>query len=149
MFNIVLKLNNHVWKKLQNYFFMEKNEVQTSGFVVAKKLPSLKKKIFWKKKKKILPAYLCGYDLQNRVRNFFKMVIEMFKFHTMCPSYRIAITPFQFSYRIGLLFSLERIFFGMILITESVSNAAIQKVIRDVSDSYLSAPKTQWKHMER
>ena len=48
IFNIVLKLNNHIWKKLQNDFFVEKNEAQTSGFVVAKKAPSLWKKLFWK-----------------------------------------------------------------------------------------------------
>ena len=50
MFNIILKLNNHTWKKLQNYFFVEKNEAQTSGFVVAKKAPNLCKKDFLKKK---------------------------------------------------------------------------------------------------
>ena len=38
--------------------------------------------------------------------------------NTMFPSYRIAMAPFQFSYRIGLLFPLEHIFFGMIFITE-------------------------------
>ena len=67
VFNIVLKLNNHIWKKLQNYFFVEKNEAQTSGFVAAK-LQVFQKNFF---EKKILPAYLCGYDLQNRVRKFF------------------------------------------------------------------------------
>ena len=50
VFNIVLKLNNHIWKKLQNYFFVEKNEAQTSGLIVAKKAPSLWKKKFLKKK---------------------------------------------------------------------------------------------------
>ena len=69
VFNIVLKLNNHIWKKLQNYFFVEKNEAQTSGFVVAKKAPSLWKKIFWKKN---LPAYLCGYDPKTVCGIFFK-----------------------------------------------------------------------------
>ena len=69
MFNIVLKLNNHIWKKLQNYFFVEKNEAPTSGFVVAKKTSKSLKKNFFEKKN--LPAYLCGYDLQNSVRNFF------------------------------------------------------------------------------
>ena len=49
---------------------MEKKEAQTIGFVVAKKLQVLKKKIF--EKKKNLLAYLCGYDLQNAMRNFFK-----------------------------------------------------------------------------
>ena len=39
----------------------------------------LEKKIF---QKKILPAYLCRYDLQNGVRNFFSksMGLEIFKF---------------------------------------------------------------------
>ena len=60
----------------------------------------------------------------------------------MFPSYRIAVAPFQFSYRIGLLFPLERIFFGMIFITERGWNAPILKVIRGVSDSYRSAPKS-------
>ena len=41
---------------------MEKNEAQISGFVVAKKALE----------KKFLPAYLCGYDLQNSVRIFFQ-----------------------------------------------------------------------------
>ena len=40
MFNIILKLNNHTRKKLENYFFVEINEAQSSGFVVAKKAPS-------------------------------------------------------------------------------------------------------------
>ena len=70
MFNIILKLNNHTWKKLQNNFFLEKDESQISGFVVAKKAPSLWKKNF--SKKKILPAYLCGYDPQNVVEIFLK-----------------------------------------------------------------------------
>ena len=65
----MLKLNNHIWKKLQNYFFVQKNENQISGFVVAKKAPSLWKKIFFEEK--ILPAYLCEYDLQNGVRKIF------------------------------------------------------------------------------
>ena len=62
--------------------------------------------------------------------------------YTMFPSYGIAIAPFQFSYRIGLLFPLKRSFFGMIFITERGWNAPILKVIRGVSDSYQSAPKT-------
>ena len=60
----------------------------------------------------------------------------------MFPSYRIAIASFQFSYRIDLLFPLERIFFGMIFITEKGWNAPMLKVIRGVSDSNLSALKT-------
>ena len=51
MFNIILKLNNNTWKKLQNYFFVEKKEPQISGFIAKKKDPSLWKEIFWKKKK--------------------------------------------------------------------------------------------------
>ena len=47
MFNIILKLNNHLWKKLQNYLFVEKNETQISGFAVAKKAWSS-----WKKNQK-------------------------------------------------------------------------------------------------
>ena len=49
---------------------MEKNETQISGFAVAKKAPSPWKVFF--KKKKILPAYLCRYDLQNSVGKFLK-----------------------------------------------------------------------------
>ena len=45
---------------------MEKNKAQISGFAVTKKAPSP-----LKKKKKILPAYLRRYDLQNGVRKFF------------------------------------------------------------------------------
>ena len=37
-------------KKTTKLFFMEKNEAQTSGFVVAKKAPNLWKKVFSKKK---------------------------------------------------------------------------------------------------
>ena len=37
MFNIILKLNNHTWKKLQNIFVLEKNKAQISGFVVVAK----------------------------------------------------------------------------------------------------------------
>ena len=48
----------------------------------------------------------------------------------MFPLYRIAIPPFQFSYRIGLLFPLERIYFGMIFIMEKGWNPPILKVIR-------------------
>ena len=55
---------------------------------------------------------------------------------TMFPSYRIAMAPFQFSYRIGLLFPLEHIFWGMIFVMERGWNALILKVIRGVSDSY-------------
>ena len=44
---------------------MEKNKAQISGFAVAKKAPS---PIFFDKK--ILPACLCRYDLQNGVRKF-------------------------------------------------------------------------------
>ena len=56
----------------------------------------------------------------------------IFDFYTMLPSYRIAMAPFQFSYRIGLLFPLEHIFFGMIFVTERGWNAPIVKVIRGV-----------------
>ena len=69
------------------------------------------------------------------------------KTYTMFPSYRIAMAPFQFSYVIGHLFPLEHIFFGMIFVMERGWNASILKVIRGVSDSYRSAPKSQWKHI--
>ena len=62
--------------------------------------------------------------------------------YTMFPSYRIAMALFQFSYRIGLLFPLEHIFFGMIFVTERGWNAPILKVIQGVSDSYRSALKS-------
>ena len=69
MLNIVLKLNNHIWEKLQNYFFVEKNEAQTSGSVVAKKAPSLLKKTFLKKKTFQL---ICADMIFKTVRgNFF------------------------------------------------------------------------------
>ena len=57
----------------------------------------------------------------------------------MFPSYRIAMAPFQFLYRIGLLFPLEHIFFGMVFVTERCWNAPILKVIRGVSEAYLIA----------
>ena len=43
--------------------------------------------------------------------------------NTMFLSHRIAITPFQFSYRISL--PLEQIFFGMIFVIERGWNALI------------------------
>ena len=46
---LILKLNNYAWKKVQNYFFVEKNDAQNSGFAVVKKAW---KKFFLKKKKK-------------------------------------------------------------------------------------------------
>ena len=77
----------------------------------------------------------------NLTSNILKKRLHMF------PSYRISIAPFQFSYRINLLFPLERIFFGMIFITERGWNAPTLKVIRGVSDSNPSATKTQSKHI--
>ena len=44
VFNIILKLNNLTWKKLENYFFVEK--MRSSGFIVAQKLQVLEKKKF-------------------------------------------------------------------------------------------------------
>ena len=46
------------------------------------------------------------------------------------------MAPIHFPYRIGLLFPLEHIFFGMIFVTDRGWNAPILKVIRGVSDSY-------------
>ena len=54
---------------VKNYkiiFFVEKNEAQTSGFVVAKKV--FEKNFFGKK---MPPADLCRCDLQNSVRQLF------------------------------------------------------------------------------
>ena len=48
---------------------MEKNEAQSSGFAVIKKASS--REITFFREKKILPANLCRYDLQNGVRNVF------------------------------------------------------------------------------
>ena len=45
----------------------------------------------------------------------------------------MAMPLFQFSYRIGLLFPLEHIFFGMIFVTERGWSAPILKMIRGVS----------------
>ena len=71
VFNIVSKLNNHFEKNYKIIFFVEKNEAQTVGFVVAKKV--FEKKSLWKNffLKNNLPVYFCGYDLQNRARKFF------------------------------------------------------------------------------
>ena len=54
---------------------------------------------------------------------------------TMFSLYRIAMTPFQFSYRIDLLFPLEHIFWGMNFVMERDWNALILKEIRGVSGS--------------
>ena len=56
--------------------------------------------------------------------------------NTMFPSYRIDIVPFQFLYRVSLLFPLEQIVFGMTFIKDRGWNAPIVKVIRGVWDSY-------------
>ena len=67
MFNIILKLNNHLWKKLQNYLFVEKNETQISGFAVAKKAWSS-----WKKKsKKGFFQFICADMIFKTVCGFF------------------------------------------------------------------------------
>ena len=68
VFNIILKLNNHIWKKLQNYLFVEKMKPKSVVLWSQKKFQGFEKKIFWKK---IPPANLCGYDLQNDVRKFY------------------------------------------------------------------------------
>ena len=49
---------------------MEKNEVQISGFAVAKEAQSPCKKIF--SKKNSFTLFVQIYDLQNGVRNIFK-----------------------------------------------------------------------------
>ena len=59
----------------------------------------------------------------------------------MFPLYQIAMTLFQFSYRIGLLFPLESIFFDMIFVTERGWNTPIRKVIRVVSDTIVPLQK--------
>ena len=48
--------------------FFVKISAQIIGFKVLKNAPSSSKKIF--SKKKLLPACLCRYDLQNAVRKF-------------------------------------------------------------------------------
>ena len=62
VFNIILKLNNHPWKKIWNDFFLEKDDVQISRVAVVKKAPSS-----WKKKKnpsslfvQVRPTEGCG-----------------------------------------------------------------------------------------
>ena len=57
VFTITLKLDNHTWKKLQKYFFVEKM------------CPNHCKKTFFEKN--VLLAYLCEYDFQNVVRKTF------------------------------------------------------------------------------
>ena len=75
----------------------------------------------------------CIGILKNLKTNYkyLKTIHEYLKtIYTMFPLYPIAIPPFQFSYRIGLLFPLERMFFGMIFIMEKGWNPPILKVIR-------------------
>ena len=50
MFNIVLKLNNHIWKKTTKSAFCGKKWRPNQWFCSRKKAPSLWKKIFWKRK---------------------------------------------------------------------------------------------------
>ena len=50
----------------------------------------------------------------------------------MFPSFQIAIALFQFSYWIGLLFSLDQVFFGRTFVKERGWNALIPKVIQGV-----------------
>ena len=75
------------------------------------------------------------HDYRQREKVACKKLYGMLKREnsTMFPSYRIAMSPFQFSYRIGLLFPLENIFFGMIFVTERGWNAPILEVIRGVA----------------
>ena len=80
--------------------------------------------------------------LIKAVLSYSWLIFKRFNSDTMLPLYKIAIAPFQFLYRIGLLLPLEQIFFGMIIVTESGWTAPILKMIRGVSDSYRSAPKT-------
>ena len=60
MLNTILKLN---LKKATKLFFVEKMRPKLMVSESQKKLQVLEKSFF--SKKKILPAYLCGYDLQN------------------------------------------------------------------------------------
>ena len=73
VFNVILKLNHDIWKKTIKYIFCEKNEKRgpNQWFCSREKSPKSLKKDFLLKK--FLSAYLCRYDLQNRVRNFFKI----------------------------------------------------------------------------
>ena len=58
-------------KKSIKLIFVEKNEAQISSFAVGKKkLQALEKNAF---RKKILRTYLCRYDFQNGVGNFFEV----------------------------------------------------------------------------
>ena len=69
----MLKLNNHTSKKniyKINFLWktMRPKSVVLQSRKKPKKLQVLEKKFF---EKKILLAYLCRYDLQNNVQNFF------------------------------------------------------------------------------
>ena len=68
VFNIALKLNNHTWKKSKTNFLRKKMRPNQWFCSREKSSKSLKKMFFWKK---ILPTYLCRYDLQNAVQKIF------------------------------------------------------------------------------
>ena len=88
----------------------------------------------------ILYSLTCATTLAHLSKNIFvdKCV---FKTYTMFSSYRIAISPFQFSYWIRFQFPLEQIFFGVIFVTERGWNTPILEVIRGVLHSFRSTQK--------
>ena len=67
VFNIVLKLNNNIWKNYK-IIFCSKKWGRNQWFCSRKESSKSLKKSFLKKN---LPAHFCGYDLQNPVRNWF------------------------------------------------------------------------------
>ena len=74
VFNIVLKLSNHIWKKLQNYFFCGKKWGPNQWFCSREKSS--------KSLKKDSSSWFVRIWSSKRCAEFFKkqMVLEIFKF---------------------------------------------------------------------
>ena len=97
--------------------------------------------------------HICSHLLN---KSFIKSFIYLFIFfcsnilstshgtNTMFPSYCITVAPFQFSYRISLLFLLDQIFFRMCF-----SNGEDLERSDSKSDSYRRSRKLMETHLER
>ena len=100
VFNKISKLNNHSWKKVQNYFFVEKNDAQINRVAVVKRAPSPLKKCFRKKNPfslfvQIRPTKLCAEVFLKQTS------LEIFNFRWFFGSEKLA-------FNIKLLMKLDR-----------------------------------------
>ena len=83
-------LNNYTWKRTTKLFFCGKKWVSNQWFHCREKSSKSLEKSFFEKKK-ILPAYLCGYDLQNDGRIFFFYIYNLHFFGQKTYSHQVLI----------------------------------------------------------